>query len=196
MSARSDDAGIVRAMLEASTDAVRACLAIADDVAEAGRRIGDALDAGGKVLICGNGGSAADAQHFAGELLGRFRLSERRSLPALALSADGAVMSTIANDYAFADVFARQVAALARPGDVLVGISTSGKSENVLRAFTAAPAGVLRIALVGPGGPLAERADLALRVRAEGTAHIQAGHIAVIHAVCEMLERRFSRAPD
>src|ERR671930_115778 len=127
-------------MLEASTDAVRACLAIADDVAEAGRRIGDALDAGGKVLICGNGGSAADAQHFAGELLGRFlsSASARAPRPAIVLTADTAVQTCIGNDYAFDDVFARQVRGLAQPGDVLVGISTSGASPNVRRAFAAA----------------------------------------------------------
>jgi len=145
-------------------------------------------------LICGNGGSAADAQHFAGELLGKFRSAERRALAAIALSADGAVLTTIANDFAFEDVFARQVQALARAGDVLVGISTSGKSANVLRAFAAAPAGTVRIALVGRNGPLGDGAEIALRVPAEETAHIQAGHIVVIHAVCEALERRFARS--
>jgi D-sedoheptulose 7-phosphate isomerase len=129
-------------------------------------------------------------------LLGRFRTQERRPLAAMALSADGAVLTTISNDFAFVDVFARQVQALARRGDVLVGISTSGASENVLRAFTAAPQGVTRIALVGNGGPLADRADLVLRVAVDGTAHIQAGHIAVIHAVCEVLEVRFGRSAD
>ncbi|TMD58468.1 MAG: SIS domain-containing protein [Chloroflexi bacterium] len=183
-------------MLEASAEAIRACVAITDDIAAAARRIGDALEGGHKVLICGNGGSAADAQHFAGELLGRFRSSTRPPLAGLALSADAAVITCIANDFDYDDVFARQVRALAQPGDVLIGISTSAKSENVLRAFAASPDGTLRIALVGPGGALADRADIALRVRADATAHIQAGHIAVLHAICEALERRFDRSLD
>ena len=194
MTTRLDEAAIAREMVSASADAVRACLSIVDEIADAARRIGDALESGHKILICGNGGSAADAQHFAGELLGKFRSAERRALAAIALSADGAVLTTIANDFAFEDVFARQVQALARAGDVLVGISTSGKSANVLRAFAAAPAGTVRIALVGPSGPLGDGAEIALRVPAEETAHIQAGHIVVIHAVCEALERRFARS--
>ena len=196
MHPRDDDAALVRAMLQSSADAVHACLGITDAIADAARRIGDALESDHKIIIFGNGGSAADAQHFAGELLGKFRGAERRALAAVALPADGAVLTTIGNDFAFAEVFARQVQALARSGDVLFGISTSGRSENVLRAFSAAPDGTFRIALVGSGGPLADRADLALRVRAEGTAQIQAGHIAVIHAVCEVLERRFGRSAD
>lgn len=190
----SSESLTVRTMLEASAAAVRSCLAISDDIAEAARRIGDALEAGGTVLVCGNGGSAADAQHFAGELLGRFRSSARAPLAAVALSADGAVLSSIANDFEYVEVFARQVRALARPGDALVGISTSGRSENVVRALRAAPAGVVRIALLGRAGPLADGADVVLRVDAEDTAHVQAGHIAVLHAICELLEARFSRS--
>ena len=104
-------------------------------------------------------------------------------------------MTCIGNDYAFEDVFARQVQGLAQPGDVLVGISTSGCSPNVLRAFAAAPAGVLKVALTGPGGGLAGVADVALRVPSTGTAAIQAAHLAIIHAICAALELRFAQEP-
>jgi D-sedoheptulose 7-phosphate isomerase len=167
---------------------------MADDVVSVAHTIADAFASGHKLLVCGNGGSAADAQHFAGELIGRFlsSASERAPRPAIALSADSAVLTCIANDYGYDEVFARQVRGLAQAGDVLVGISTSGSSANVLRAFQAAPSGVTRIALCGRTGPLANLADLALCVPAEGTAPIQAAHIAIIHAICMVLEARFA----
>jgi D-sedoheptulose 7-phosphate isomerase len=180
-----------RELLESSAQAIRACFDLLDEVTSCAERIAESLAAGGKVLICGNGGSAADAQHFAGELLGRFVSSERTPLAAIALPADSAVITCVANDYEFAEVFARQVKALARPGDVLVGISTSGGSASVVRAFEAAPAGVTKIALTGRGGALADVADIAIRVPAEATAPIQAAHITVIHAICAVLEERF-----
>jgi D-sedoheptulose 7-phosphate isomerase len=158
----------------------------------AAQAVKEALARGGKVLVFGNGGSASDAQHFAGELMGHFLVDDRRARPAIALAADSAVVTCIANDYAFADVFARQVRGLAQPGDVLVGISTSGRSENVLRAFAAAPEGVLKIALTGPGGPLGDAADVAIRVPADATAPMQAAHISIIHAICAVLEERFA----
>ena len=181
-------------ILQASADAIRACDALSDDIDAAANVIGDALDRGYKLLVCGNGGSAADAQHFAGELMGRFlaSASDRAPRPAIALSADSAVMTCIGNDYGYEDVFARQVRGLARSGDVLVGISTSGNSQNILRAFDAAEAGVIKIALCGPGGTLAEKADFVLPVPFEGTAPIQAAHIAIIHAICTVLEARFA----
>jgi phosphoheptose isomerase len=187
-----EDSATVREMLRTSADAVRACLAIADDVSEAGKRIGDALDSGRQVVVFGNGGSAADAQHFAAELLGRYRAAERRPLAAVALSADGAVLTAVANDYDFADVFSRQVRALARPGDIVFAISTSGRSESVVRALREAPKGTVRIALLGRDrATLADVADITLAVPADGTAQVQAAHIAVIHAICELLESRF-----
>jgi D-sedoheptulose 7-phosphate isomerase len=181
-------------MLQGSAAAVQACLLLADRITDAAHLIADAFEGGHKLLVCGNGGSAADAQHFAGELMGRFlsSASARAPRPAIALTADTAVLTCIGNDYAFDDVFARQVRGLAQPGDVLVGISTSGASPNVRRAFAAAPPGVLKIALTGPGGDLAQEADLALGVPFEGTAPIQAAHIAIIHAVCAVLEARFA----
>ncbi len=179
-----------REMLAASADAMRASIALAPTAAAVGDRIADAVAGGGKVLVCGNGGSAADAQHFAAELVGRFRAPERAPLPAVALSTDTSVLTAIANDFGYDEVFARQVRALARPGDVLVGISTSGEAANVVAAFAAAPKGVLKVALTGPRGRLADAADIALGVPAEGTAEIQAAHGALIHAVCAVLDAR------
>jgi len=184
-------------MLSGSAAAIQACAVLVDEIAMVAERIGEAFERGNKLLVCGNGGSAADAQHMAGELMGRFVpwASARAPRAAIALSADGAVLTGIANDYAFDEVFARQVRALAREGDVLVGISTSGASPNVLGAFAAAMPGVLTVALCGRGGRLGEVADLALRVPAETTAQIQAAHIAIIHAICMVLELRFAATP-
>ncbi|MDQ6672202.1 MAG: SIS domain-containing protein [Chloroflexota bacterium] len=181
-------------MLSTSAAAIQACEVFADEIATTAERIGEAFDRGNKLLVCGNGGSAADAQHLAGELMGRFVpwASARAPRAAIALSADGAVLTGIANDYAFEDVFARQVRALASEGDVLMGISTSGASPNVLNAFAAARPGVLTVALCGRGGRLGQLAHIALRVPADTTAQIQAAHIAIIHAMCLVLELRFA----
>ena len=150
----------------------------------------------GKLLICGNGGSAADAQHFAGELVGRFRLPGRAALPALALCADQAVVTAWANDVGYDAVFARQVEAFGRPGDVLVGISTSGRSRNVVRAFEAARAQGLRtVALVGgDGGDVTPLADTAVVVPSSDTQHIQEAQILIIHVLCELVEGRLAAA--
>src|SRR6266511_6075352 len=162
-------------MLEQSADAVRGSLVLADAVVVVAQRIADRFACGGKLLVRGNGGSAADAQHFAAEMVGRFR-HERAARPAIALSADTAVLTAVANDFTYEEVFARQVRALARPEDVLVGISTSGEAANVIKAFEAAPPGVLKVALTGTRGRLADVADLSLRAEGDGTAAIQAAH--------------------
>jgi D-sedoheptulose 7-phosphate isomerase len=148
------------------------------------------LTHGGKVLACGNGGSAADAQHLAGELVGRYR-DERPALAAVALTADGAVLTCIANDYDFDRLFARQVEALGRPGDLLVAISTSGRSPNVLRALeTASRLGLETAALLGrDGGPARALARLPIVVPHEETARIQECHGLMIHLACEALDR-------
>jgi D-inositol-3-phosphate glycosyltransferase len=147
---------------------------------------------GGKILLCGNGGSAADAQHFACEFVGRYKIAGRPGLPAIALTADGAILTAWSNDSSFDDVFARQVEAFGRPGDVLLGISTSGRSRNVVRAFEAAARHGLRsIALLGgDGGTIRDLADVALIVPAAETARIQEVHIVLIHIVCELVEQR------
>lgn len=156
------------------------------------RQVGDALcrslAEGGKLITFGNGGSAADAQHFAAELLGHFR-RDRRPLPALALTTDSSVLTAIANDYAFPDAFARQVTGLARPGDVVVGISTSGSSENVVRGLAAArQQGALTVALTGRRGRLAELAEQVLAVPSDDTARIQEMHILLIHLISEIVD--------
>jgi D-sedoheptulose 7-phosphate isomerase len=135
-----------------------------------------------KILICGNGGSAADAQHFAAELIGRFE-REREAWPAVALTTDTSILSAIGNDYGFADVFARQVQGLGRRGDSLIAISTSGNSENVLRAVEAAKARGLRtMGLLGrDGGALAAAVDHAVVVGGARTARIQEGHLLILH---------------
>ena len=147
------------------------------------------VKSGGCVYICGNGGSAADAQHMAGEFVGRF-LRERRAFPAVALTTDTSVLTAIGNDYGFNTVFERQVEALVGPGDCLLGISTSGRSPNVVRALEAARRrGARTLALTGPdGGDLAECADICLCVPGDPTPRVQEGHLTVIHILCDLVE--------
>lgn len=150
------------------------------------------LRAGGKILSCGNGGSAADALHLAEELVGRYR-SNRRSLPGLCLNADATALTCIANDFGFDEVFARQVTGLGTKGDLLVGFSTSGNSANVLRAFEAArQRGVKTVALLGKdGGKGKGVADFEIIVGSNDTARIQEAHTLILHALLEVVEREF-----
>ena len=171
---------------------VRASRALAPAIVEAGRALAECLAGGGKILCCGNGGSAADAQHFSGELLGRFE-TERPGLAAVTLSADTSALTAIANDYAYADVFAKQVRALGRTGDALFAITTSGNSENVVRAVrTAHERGMAVVALTGrDGGAMAEtlnRDDIEIRVPGSRTSRIQEVHGLVIHCVCDLID--------
>lgn len=149
-----------------------------------------ALTKGQKILLCGNGGSAADAQHIAAELVGRFE-SERRALPAIALTTDTSALTAVSNDYGFENVFSRQVTALARPGDVLVGISTSGNSPNILSAvMTARGIGCRIVGLTGSSGKrLASLCDAAVLVPSTRTSRIQEAHIAIGHIWCEMVDK-------
>lgn len=144
---------------------------------------------GGRVIAFGNGGSAADAQHFVAELVGRYA-RERRALPALALTTDTSILTAVANDYGYDRVFARQVEAHVRRADIVVGISTSGNSENVLRGLAAATKqGAATIALVGGGGGrLAGIADVALVVPSNVVARIQEAHITIVHILCEIVD--------
>jgi phosphoheptose isomerase len=160
-------------------------------ILEAARLIGEALNEGRKVLICGNGGSAADAQHFAGELVGHFKAAGRRPLPALALNSDGSVLTAIANDRGYQQVFADQVQAFGQRRDVLIGMSTSGRSPNVLEAFREAQRrDMRRIALVGgDGGDLALLADTAIVVPSTDVQHIQETHLVLVHVLCELIEQ-------
>jgi len=168
----------------------RAADLLAEPTVAAAARITGALHSGHKVLVCGNGGSAADAQHFAGEKVGRFQIHGRAALPVLALTTDSTVLTCVANDFSYEEVFSRQVEAFAQPGDVVIGISTSGRSANVLRALRAAhEKGASTIALLGgKGGPIASEADVALCAPADVTTRIQECHITLIHAICDLVE--------
>jgi D-sedoheptulose 7-phosphate isomerase len=148
-----------------------------------------AVFAGNKVLWCGNGGSAADSQHMAAELMGRFR-RERRGLASIALTTDTSILTAIGNDYGYERVFARQVEALCVKGDVVVGISTSGNSKNVCAALqTAQQLGAFSVALTGAsGGAIASIADITLRIASKETARIQEGHILCGHMLCDWVE--------
>lgn len=168
----------------------RAGAAIIGRIAE---MIAQSLTEGGILYLCGNGGSAADAQHIAGEFVGRFR-TERRALPAVALSTDTSVLTCIANDYDYESIFARQVEALVREGDVLWAFSTSGTSANVLKAAEAARCkGARIIAFTGrSGSPLENLADLCLCADARATARSQEIHQLAYHIVCDLVERSFT----
>jgi len=158
-------------------------------IAEAARLIIECLQSGGKLLFFGNGGSAADAQHLAAEFVGRF-VRERTGLPAIALTTDSSILTAVSNDYGFEQVFARQIQALARPGDVAVAISTSGNSPNVLEGVKAAKkAQAKTIGLSGKdGGVLAAAVDVGITIASKSTARIQECHIAVGHLLCELAE--------
>jgi D-sedoheptulose 7-phosphate isomerase len=182
----------------ASSAAVAAGLAErpgAAAVERAARLVAGTLAGGGQVLFCGNGGSAADAQHLAAELVGRLAL-ERPAYRAVALTTDSSVLTAVGNDYGYNEVFARQVQGLGRPGDLLVAISTSGRSENVLRAAAAAgAAGMTVVAFLGPAAsPLDDTAAVALHVDGEVAGLVQQGHITIGHALCGWVERELAGA--
>jgi len=165
---------------------------IAESIAAAGRIMSDAILDDGKLLSCGNGGSAADSQHFSSELLNRFE-KERPGLPAMALTTDSSTLTSISNDYAYEEIFSKQVRALGKEQDVLLAISTSGNSENIIRAITAAHERDMRVvtltgrdggrmaAILGPG-------DVEIRVPATRTARIQEVHLLVIHCLCDLID--------
>jgi len=171
--------------------------ALAEKIGQATNLMLAALRSQHKILSCGNGGSAADAQHFAGEMINRL-LIERAPLPALALSTDTSVITAIANDYGYTQVFAKQVSALGNAGDILLAISTSGDAENLVQAITAAHnQGLKVIALTGKnGGKIAailNDQDIELRVAADKTPRIQETHILIIHCLCELIENSLFR---
>lgn len=170
----------------------RTLAAMGPRIVQAAELLAERLRQGHKILVCGNGGSAADAQHFAAELVNRFEI-ERPGLAAIALTTDSSALTSIANDYAFEQIFARQVRALGRPGDVLLAISTSGNSPNVLVAIDAArELGMATLALTGrDGGRMAEQlgnGDIEIRAVAPATARIQETHILIIHCLCDLVD--------
>lgn len=182
-----DSAETKRRAAEACTDAI---VAAADLIVEAFRT-------GAKLLLCGNGGSAADCQHMATEFVSRFTKDfERPGLPAIALTTDSSFLTAYANDCGFDGIFERQVEALGRPGDVLIGISTSGNSPNVIRAVRRARAEGLRsVVLAGSRGQLASLADVAISVPSADTQHIQESHLAIEHLICWLVERELFPSP-
>ena len=162
---------------------------LTDTIVTASEWVATTLRRGNKLLLFGNGGSAADAQHIAAEFIGRFE-RERRALPAIALTTDTSILTALTNDYSGEVIFARQVEALAQPGDLAIAYSTSGNSPNVLAGISAARAKGLRvIGLTGEGGgKMAELCDLTLRVPSRRTSRIQEAHITISHAICEVVE--------
>jgi D-sedoheptulose 7-phosphate isomerase len=149
----------------------------------------ECLRKNGKVLVCGNGGSAADSQHFAAELVGRFQ-KERKGLACVALTTDSSIMTSVSNDYGFERVFERQVEALSNPGDVVIGITTSGNSKNILRAIEKAKQLKGKTILLNgrDGGFLKGKADVEILVPAQNTARIQEMHILILHVLCDLVE--------
>jgi phosphoheptose isomerase len=166
---------------------------LSNDLEHAATVMTAALRAGNKVLSCGNGGSAGDAQHFSSELLNRFEM-ERPPLPAIALTTDSSTITAIANDYSYDDIFAKQIKALGKSGDVLLAISTSGNSANMVRAIDAAQdRGITVVALTGRnGGEMAAtllNVDIEIRVPSDRTARIQEVHLLIIHCLCDLIDR-------
>ena len=160
-----------------------------------GKLLAQSLSDEGTLFWCGNGGSASDSQHLAAELVGRFK-KNRRALRSIALTTDSSVLTCVANDFSYEDVFARQVEALGRPGDVLICISTSGNSENILQALRVAKEmGLMTVVLLGKDGGFAkDLADKALVIPSDSTARIQEGHILVGHILCEVIEQELHLA--
>ncbi len=188
-------AALLRSGLEAHAEVFGRLATLAPTIQEAAGLLVATLSRGGKLMLCGNGGSAADSQHIAAELTGRF-VKDRRPLAAMALSTDTSALTCIANDYGFDDVFSRQVRGLGREGDCLLALSTSGNSRNVLRAAEAArAAGIRVIGLLGrDGGALRALCDIAIVVPSATTARIQEAHIFIGHTLCAMVEEAMGLA--
>src|SRR5437773_10349532 len=178
-----------RDAIAAATETLRSLSSFEARMVEAGDLSERCLRTGNKLLVCGNGGSAADAAHFATEFVVRF-VKDRRSYPAICLASDGGLLTAAGNDYGFDEIFSRQVTAFGRPGDVLICLTTSGKSKNVVRALEEAKARKLKtIAFLGrDGGSTIGMADIDLLVRSDSTARIQEAHQLVLHVLCEVVE--------
>ncbi len=182
-------------VLQDHLDAFGRLSTIAGAIERIGQLLAQGISNGRKILLCGNGGSAADAQHFAAELIGRFE-QERPAWPAVALTTDSSILTAVGNDYGFADLFARQVQGLGCRGDILIGISTSGNSENVLRAASMAGSlGVMTIGLLGrDGGAIKSAVDHALVVSEMNTARVQEAHIFILHFWAMLIEQQMTSA--
>ena len=188
----SDTEALMQEMHDHARTMERVMQSLTPHIAEAGERIVETLKRGNKILLCGNGGSAADAQHIAAELTGRYK-TERRGLPAVALTTDTSALTAIGNDYGYDRVFERQTEALAREGDLLIGISTSGNSANVLLALQKArEVGCFTLGFSGrEGGQMNAVCDLNLVIPSEDTPRIQEMHIMIGHLLCSMVDKAF-----
>ena len=186
---------ILKSAIAAAKETLQSLVELDAQVAKAADLIEQRLYAGNKMLVCGNGGSAADAAHFATEFVVRFA-KDRCAYPAICLTGDGGLLTAAANDYGFEEIFARQVAAFGVPGDLLICLTTSGKSKNVQRALEEAKARKLKtIAFLGrDGGPTIGVADVDLLVANDSTARIQEAHTLLLHVLCEIMEARLPRS--
>jgi D-sedoheptulose 7-phosphate isomerase len=182
---------IILDILEAGIETKRHCIETnVDNIIKAADMLASCIVSGNKVLIFGNGGSAADAQHLAAEIVNRFQI-ERPPLAAIALTTDTSILTSIGNDYHFDEIFSKQIQALGKKGDIAWGISTSGNSPNVLKAVSAAQKiGITTIGMIGRAGKLGACADLVLSVKSDITARIQETHIMLGHILCDLLERK------
>ena len=181
----------VKQLLKTSGDLKhRVAETLSEKILHASNTIRDCLSSGGKLLLMGNGGSAADSQHIAAELIGRFK-KERKAIPALALTVDSSSLTALGNDYGFESIFSRQVEALANPNDAIIGISTSGNSKNIIRALNLArEIGAKTIGLMGnTGGSMKDCVDIGIIVPSNDTARIQEVHITVGHIICVIIEQ-------
>ncbi len=177
--------------MQESLEAKKDFFSEAENIEKIAMKIFEVFKNGGKVLVFGNGGSAADAQHIAGELVGRFKI-ERRGLPCIALTTDTSILTAWSNDYDYSTVFERQVEALAKQGDILLGISTSGNSENVIKAFEKGKElKTFNISMTGKdGGKLKQMSDLNINSSSSDTPRIQECHVLAYHIICDLVERR------
>jgi phosphoheptose isomerase len=184
---------LLKTAIEAASETLRSLLNLDSQVAKAAELIEQSLRAGNKLLVCGNGGSAADASHFATEFVVRF-MKDRPAYPAICLAGDGGLLTAAGNDYGFDEIFARQVAAFGLPGDILICLTTSGKSKNIERALQEAKGRKLKtIAFLGrDGGSTIGMADVDLLVRANSTARIQEAHQLLLHVLCQITESRLA----
>ncbi len=195
---------LVSRVLKNFSDSAELKLRIAEELAPFIARAAELIKAGllqdGKVLACGNGGSAGDAQHFSSEMLNRFEM-QRSGLPALALTTDTSTITSIANDYDYSEIFARQIRALGQPGDILLAISTSGDSENIVEAVSSAHERDMQVILLSgrEGGAAAaalREEDVEVRVRDDNTARIQEVHLLIIHCLCDLVDRQLFGLED
>src|SRR5207248_6583787 len=190
----SESTVILKNAVAAAKETLQSLLDLDSQLAQAANLIEQGLRAGNKLLVCGNGGSAADAAHFATEFVVRF-VKDRRAYPAICLASDGGLLTAAGNDYGFDEIFARQVAAIGVQGDVLICLTTSGKSKNVLRALEEAKVRKLKtIAFLGrDGGSTIGMADVDLLVCSDSTARIQEAHQLLLHVICEAMESRLAQ---